>query len=173
MVTALVMLIPLLGNTFVDGWNWPLRAFVVAGLLVFSFALAHAHLTRNSGQIAYRTAVGIALVTTFVLMWGNLVQGADDINPHANLYFWVPLIELGGAAIARFRPRGMARALFVTALAQAVVVTIVLIIRDPQAMPWTAPVLRGFAGNTLFAMAFLASALLFRKASRDERVSPA
>jgi len=62
----------------------------------------------------------------------------------------------------------MARALFVTALVQALVLVIALIIRNPQVTPWTAAVLRGFGGNAVNVVLFVASALLFRKAARGE-----
>ena len=78
------------------------------------------------------------------------------------------MVGIIGAARARFQPNGMARALFVTALVQALVLAIALIIRNPQVTPWTAAVVRGFAGNAFNAMLFVASALLFRKAGRGE-----
>jgi hypothetical protein len=62
----------------------------------------------------------------------------------------------------------MARALFVTALVQALVLVIALILLNPQVTPWTPAVLRGFGGNAFNAMFFVVSALLFRKAAREE-----
>src|SRR5882724_1444330 len=73
-VTALVLLIPLLGNRFVDGWNWEFRGFVLAGTLVFGTALTYELITRNVDRIAYRAAVGVALAAAFVLVWMNFVQ---------------------------------------------------------------------------------------------------
>jgi hypothetical protein len=70
--------------------------------------------------------------------------------------------------MARFQPKGMARALFATAFAQALVLAIVLIIRDPQVTPWSAAVVRGFGLNAFFLILFVGSALLFRKAARGE-----
>lgn len=84
------------------------------------------------------------------------------------MYLWVPLVGIVAAAMARFRPDGMARALFVTALAQALVLAILLMTRNPQVTPWTAAVLRGFGANAFFVMLFVGSALLFRKAGRGE-----
>ena len=81
------------------------------------------------------------------------------------------IVGLIGAAVARLRPNGMARALFVTALAQALVLAvavILLIARNPQVTTWTPPEWRGFGGNAFFAMLFGGSALLFRKAGRGE-----
>jgi hypothetical protein len=165
LITAFLLLIPLLGNYFVEGWNWELRGFVLVGTLVFGLGLTYQLITRHVDTIAYRAAVGIALATAFVLVWGNFVQAADDVNPAALMYLWVPLVGIIGAARARFKPNGMARALFATALAQALVLAISLTVRDPQATPWTAPVLRGYGGNAFFFMLFVISALLFRKAA--------
>jgi hypothetical protein len=100
--------------------------------------------------------------------YGNFVQAADDVNPAAMMYLGVPIVGIVAAAVARLRPNGMTRALFVTALAQALVLAIALIIRDPQATPWSWAVLRGFGGNALFLGLFIGSALLFRKAARAE-----
>jgi hypothetical protein len=166
-VTALILLIPLLGNRFVDGWNWELRAFVLAGVLLFGTALTYQLVTRNMNTVAYRVAAGVALAAAFVLVWMNFVQAADDVNPAALMYLVVPLVGIIGAAMARFRPESMARALFATALAQALVLVIALM-RNPQATSWTAPVLRGFGLNAFFALLFFGSALLFRTAARGK-----
>lgn len=169
--TVLILSIPLLRSLFVSGWDWDVRVFLLVGAvgtLLFSIGLACQMVIRKLGTTVYRAAVGVALVTTFGLVWGNFVQAADDVNPAAMMYLSVPLVGIIGAAVARFRPDGMARALFVTALAQALVLAIVLIVRNPQVTPWTAAVLRGFGGNAVFFMLFVGSALLFRKARRGE-----
>lgn len=169
-ITALILLILLLCNHFVDGWNWPPGAFVVVGALLFCIVFTYQLLTRNRHAIAYRAAVCIAFVAGFLLTWGNFVQMAD-VTPAAAMYFGVPIVGLIGAAVARLRPNGMARALFVTALAQVLVLAAaltILISRNPQVTTWTPPELRGFGGNALFAMLFAWSALLFRKAGHDQ-----
>jgi len=170
LITALILPIPLLGNHFVDGWNWPPGAFVVVGALLFGMGLTYELVTRNRDAIAYRAAVGIAFAAAFLLTWGNFVQMAD-VTPAAAMYFGVPMVGAVGAAVARLRPKGMARALFATALAQALVWAVaftILITRNPQVTSWTPPELRGFAGNAFNVMLFVASALLFRTAAREE-----
>jgi len=127
-------------------------------------------MTRNSNTIAYRAAMAIALVATFALCWGNLVQWAD-VNPAAAMYFGTPIVMVIGSAIARLRPNGMARALFVTALVQAsafLIVLTLMLIREPQFTFWTPPELSGFAGNAVNLIMFIGSALLFRKAGRRQ-----
>jgi len=76
------------------------------------------------------------------------------------------IVGIVGATMAHFRPDGMARALFATALARALVLAGALIIRNPQVAPWTPAVLRGFSLNAFLVMVFFGSAVLFRKAAR-------
>ena len=165
LITALILVIPVLGNRFAD-WNWNVGAFVRIGSLLFGLGVTYELITRNVDTIAYRSAVGIALVAAFLLVGVNFVQAADDVNPAAMMYLGVPLVGIIGVAMARLRPGGMARALFATALAQALILTIALIIRNPQVTPWTAAVLRGFGLNAFFVVSFVGSAFLFRKAAR-------
>jgi len=110
-ITALILLILLLCNHFVDGWNWPLRAFVMVGALIFGIGFTYELITRNRHAIAYRATVGIAFTAGFLIVWGNFVQMAA-VTPAAAMYFGVPIVGLIGAAVARLRPNGMARALF-------------------------------------------------------------
>ncbi len=167
-ITALILLIPLLGNYFVAGWNWELRGFLLVGTILFGIGLTYQLVTRNVDTSAYRAAVGVALVAAFLVVWINFVQAADDVNPAAMMYLVTPLVGIIGAVIARFRPdgpEGMARALFATALAQALILAIVLM-RNPPVTSWTAAVARGFGLNAFFVVLFVGSALLFRTAFR-------
>ena len=115
----------------------------------------------------YRYAVGVALVAALLLVWINLavgVIGTEDDN--ANLmYVGVLAVGIIGAIIARLRPPGMARALFATALAQALVAVIALIFG--LGLPWSPPVeILGL--NGFFVALFLGSAWLFRNAAREQ-----
>jgi hypothetical protein len=171
LVTALILTILVLASHFVHDWNWHPGAFFVVGALVFGIGFTYELITRNRDAVAYRAAVGIAFAAGFLLMWGNFVQMAD-VTPAAAMYFAVPIVGILGAAVARLRPNGMARALFATALAQALVLAVVLMIlitRNPQVTSWTPPELRGFGGNAFYVMLFVASALLFRKAGACAR----
>ena len=176
LITALILGVPLLRSLFAGGWGWDIRAFLLVaavGTLLFGIGLTLQMLIRKLGTSAYRAGVGVALLAVFLLVWGNFVQGADNVNPAAFGYFVVPMVGMIGAAMARFQPNGMARVVFVTALAQALVLVVALVIRNAQVTPWTAAVLRGFAGNAVNAMLFVASALLLRKAARAESAAGA
>lgn len=173
-ITVLILGVPLLRSLFAGEWGWDIRAFLLVGAvatLLFAMGLTIQMMIRKLGTTTYRAAVGVALVTVFLLVWGNFVQGADGVNRAAFSYFVVPVVGIIGAGMARFQAKGMARALFVTALVQALVLVILLTTRDPEVTPRSAAVLRGFAGNAMNAMLFVASALLFRRASRGEPVS--
>ena len=170
LVTALILSMLLLASQLVDGWNWRPGGFVVVSVIVFIIGFTYELVTRNRDAIAYRAAVGMAFVAGFLLLWGNLVQMAD-VTPVAAMYFGVPVVGLIGAAVARLRPNGMALALFVTALAQALVLAVAvtfLLTQNPEVATWTPPEWRGFGGNAFLAVLFGGSALLFRKAGQGE-----
>ena len=164
LATAFILLIPLLAE-----WPWTLFDFVFAGALIFGTGLTYVLAARKAGNLAYRAAVGVALAAAFLLVWvtGAVgIIGSEDNN--ANLMY-VGVLAVGaiGAIVARFRPHGMARALFATALAQALVSVIALIIG--LGSPWSPPgVLGVLILNGFFAGLFVGSALLFRYAAREQ-----
>jgi hypothetical protein len=174
--TGLILLIPLLGNLFVDGWNWPPFAFAFWGALLFGTGLIYELIASKGGTIAYRVAVGIACATGLVLVFINAAAGIIGDGPVNLMYLGVLAVGFVGALIARFHPRGMALALFATAVAQMLVPVIALVIwkagwqdllidpnsPHPPFHPGITPV---FGLNAFFAMLFVGSALLFRRAS--------
>jgi len=171
-IVALIMLAPLLAR-----WNWPPYAFAFWGALLFGTGLAYELIARKGGTIAYRAAVGIACATGFILFWINAAVGIIGDGPVNLMYLGVLAVGFVGAFIARFQPRGMALALFATAVAQMLVPVIALVIWkagwqdlliDPNSPhppfdPGIAPV---FGLNAVFAMLWVVSGLLFRRAAR-------
>jgi hypothetical protein len=86
------------------------------------------------------------------------------------MYFVVLLIGFAGAIFVRFTPRGMARVMSITAMAQALVPVIALIIWQP---PLSIGVVMVFALSTVFALLFAGSAILFyRSSTKSEEVQP-
>ena len=162
LATALILLIPLLTAP-----AWSLADFVLAGALIFGTGLAFV-LVAKAGNIAYRAAVAVALAAALLLVWvtGAVgIIGSEDNN--ANLmYFGVLAVGIIGAIVARFRPHGMARALFATALAQASVAVIALIFGLGSGNP--PGVLGILILNGFFVGLFVGSALLFRNAGREQ-----
>ena len=130
--------------------------------LVFTLA------TRVTRNHAYRYATGVALVAAFVLVWVNGAVGIiGNENNDANLmYFGVLAIGIIGALVARFRPRGMARTLFATALAQMLVAAIALFADlGPMGPTWPLDIL---ILTLFFTALWLLSAWLFRVAARQQ-----
>jgi hypothetical protein len=114
----------------------------------------------------------MACVTALLLIWITLavgVIGSED-NPANMLYLGVLIVGGVGAATARLRPRGMSRTLFATAVAQAVVPVLAIVIWKPLvAGEENLPGLIGvFFLNAFFVLLFVASAVLFRRAGDAE-----
>ena len=161
LAAAFILLLPLLAMQITDEVVWDLADFAVAGALLVGTGLMYELAARKAGNIAYRAAVGIALAAALLLVWMNLAVGiiGSEDNPANLMYVGVLAVGIIGAIIARFQPHGMARALFATALAHALVPVIALIIWKP---PLTSVVL---GVNVFFVGLWVGSALLFRSAS--------
>ena len=113
----------------------------------------------------YRSAVGVALAAALILVTVG-VLGPDDEHPADLMYIGVLAVGIIGAIIARFQPHGMARALFATALAQALVAVIALIFGLGSGSP--PGVLGILILNGFFVSLFVGSAWLFRNAAREQ-----
>ena len=167
LAAAFILLLPLLAMQITDEVVWDLADFAVAGALLVGTGLTYELAARMTGNTAYRAAVGLALAPALILVWVNLAVGliGTEDNPANLMYGGVLAVGIIGAIIARFRPHGMARALFATALAQALVPVIELIIGKPRVT--SLEVFLGVLGvNAFFVMLFVGSALLFRRAAR-------
>jgi hypothetical protein len=165
LATAFILLLPLLAMQFTDEVVWGLADFAVAGGLLFGAGLTYQLVARKAGNIAYRVAVGVAVAAALILVWMNLAVGliGSEDNPANLMYVGVLAVGIIGALIARLRPHGMARAMFATALAQALVAVIALIAR--LGYPWSGP-LEILVLNGFFVALFVGSARLFRRAAR-------
>jgi hypothetical protein len=148
--------------------NWDLADFVLAGALLFGTGLAYVLVASKADTIAYRAAVSLALAGALLLVWINLAVGiiGSEDNPANWLYIGVLAVLIIGSLIARFRPQGMARALFATALAQALV-TIIALIAENYLAAFEILMLNGF-----FVALWVGSALLFRRANATLNLQP-
>ena len=162
LVTAVLLLIPLLGN-----WPWSLGDFVFAGALIFGTGLAYVLVAKGGSRIAYRAAFGVSLAAAFLLVWINVAVGIiGEPDEAANLmYIGVLLVGVSGVFVARFRSKEMARALLATAFAQALVAGISLIFGLGSGSP--PGVLGILILNGFFVSLFVGAALLFRFAGRN------
>lgn len=156
---ALLLMLPLVAMQFTREVNWDLSDFVAFGVMLTVACGTYELAARMTGNGAYRTAVGIAVATGFILVWINLAVGiiGNEDNVLNLLYGGVLLIGMLGALIARFRPQGMARTLVATAIAQGLVAV-------------TAQVAGHFTWvlTAVFVALWLTSAHLFGKAAREQ-----
>jgi len=163
---AALMLVPLVAMQFTSEVAWDLADFVFMGALLLGVGGAYEFLSRKTGNIAYRAAVGLALAGAFLLVWLNAAVGIIGTEQDdANLMFGgVIAIGIIGAVIARFKPNGMAHTLVAMGLAQLLIAAIALIDgfgATGPAWPNDVLLLTGF-----FTALWFASALLFRRAAR-------
>lgn len=167
-LAAALLLLPLVAMQFTDEVNWDLFDFAAFASMLLGAGVLCELAMRMTFNAAYRFAVGIAVAGAFLLIWVNLAVGiiGSEDNPANLMYAAVLAIAVIGAVIGRFQPIGMARALSVTALAQALVGIIALAAGSgspdpdvPQAIVFSS----GF-----FGALWLLSAYLFRRAAHDQ-----
>lgn len=129
MIAALLLLSPLVAMQFITEVSWDKTDLAVMGTMLFSTCGAYELAARMTENIAYRAAVGVAVVTALFLIWINLAVGiiGPEDDPANLMYGGGLAVGILGALFARFRPRGMVRALITVALAQAVVGAIALV----------------------------------------------
>lgn len=112
-------LIPLVAKLLVD-IPWTTFDFVAWGVMLLVAAGVCEVGLRLSGALAYRAGVVVAAGTSFLIVWSNLAVGiiGDENNPLNQIFFAVIAVGIVGAFLARFRAKGMALAMLVTAIAQ-------------------------------------------------------
>ena len=137
---------------------------VIAGILLLITGLLYLLVASRGRNGAYKLAVGVAVAASVLLVWGNLAVGfiGSEDNPANLLYAGVLAVGFIVATMAQLRPLGMSKALFATALTQFAVPFVAMLIWKPAL---NAGVLWVLVLNTLFAGLWVASALLFRRAS--------
>lgn len=173
-VTALILLIPLVAMQFTDEVNWDLADFVIVGVVLFGAGLAYELIGSRSdlpageaGKTVYRVAFGIGLLGALLLFWVNGAVGiiGSENNPANWLYIAVFVVGLIGSLISRFKPRGMSYTLFTAAAVQLLIPVFALLVWPAQASWGNAGVIGVFIFNSIFAILFITSGLLFRRAA--------
>jgi len=154
-----VLMVPLVASQVVDGWNWPVGAFVRVYVLFFGTGMVFALVARRMGAWSYKAGVGVALLAGFALGWSTMVQTADSGHPERLWYLSVLVVGFIGTCLARLKAPGLAVTLFAMAATLALI-SVVLPSGAPSDMA-----LRMAIGHGVFVALFTASGLLFRHAS--------
>ncbi len=75
LISAILLLIPLIAMQFTDEVNWNLLDFVVAGALLLGTGLICDFALRKINKIKYRIAVCVAVLVVLMLIWAELAVG--------------------------------------------------------------------------------------------------
>lgn len=179
LITACLLLIPLIAMQFTGEVDWSLFDFLVAGTLLFGTGITYVLIASQVNGAVYRIAVGLAIGASLLLIWTNLAVGilGSENNPANLMYGGVLAAGFLGAIIARLQPKGMSVTLFAMAFVQILVPIIALIIMKPQSASieeflytWHNKGVIGVFGVTaFFATLFAGSALLFRQAAEKDK----
>jgi hypothetical protein len=164
---TLLLLLPLLAMQVTDDLDWDVADFAVFAAMLIAAGGMYELAARKSGNTAYRTGVGLALAAAFILIWMNLAVGiiGSEDNPANLMYGGVLAVGIIGAIIAHFQPQGMARTLVAMALTQTLVGVIAGISgSESTGANWPGVIV---CLNVCFAMLWLVSAWLFRKAAQE------
>jgi len=154
---ALLLLAPLVAMRFTREVDWSPVDFLVMGTLLALVGGAYELAVRVARTHVYVIAFGVAVGTAFLTIWANLAVGivGEPAEPINRLYFGVVAVAVIGAALARLRSAGMARAMLATAIAQAAG-SLVGLFADGVTV---------FVLTAAFAVLWLVSAALFRRAA--------
>lgn len=144
------------------GEGWTFGDYVFASLILYGALGAYELVSRMAkGNLLYRVAAGLGIGTAVMMVWSIAAVGLTDTDADA-FYFLALLVGAVGALAARFRPRGMARVMFVTAALTALV-GVVSLLAGAVAPPTTALQVLGISG--FFAVLLGGSAVLFQEAA--------
>lgn len=159
-----LFLLPLVAMQFTDEVAWTAFDFVFWGGMLLVACGVYEAATRISSDRWYRAGVGAAVVGGFLVAWVNGAVGmiGSEGNPYNLLFLAAIAVGAIGALIAWFKPAGMARALYATAAAHALVGVVAL------AAGWD---MRGAVLSLFFVLPWLVSAGCFRQAARSMRAA--
>ena len=158
---GVLLLAPWVAMQFTYEVAWTGSDFIIFGAMLLAASVAFEMATRVARVPSHLLASLIAIGAAFLLLWANLAVGIVDEPEHpANLMF-LGVLAMGavGSGLVRLRARGMAYVLAVMAVVQAIAggIAIRMDTQEPTAF------VLGFTG--LYMVAWLTSALLFRKAA--------
>ncbi|CAN7252498.1 hypothetical protein LJR143_000976 [Pseudoxanthomonas sp. LjRoot143] len=159
----LLLLAPWVAMQFTHEVAWTGSDFAVFGVMLLTACVAFEMATRVARVPSYLLASLIAIGAAFLLLWANLAVGIVDEPEHAANLLFLGVLAIGaiGSGLVRLQARGMAGVLAAMAVVQMVAGGIAMRM-DTQESP---AFVLAFTG--LYVVAWLTSALLFRKAAKS------
>ncbi len=118
-------MIPLLAMQFDSSGevNWSVFDFMFMGLLLSACQLAYVLMSSRFKSLAYKSALAMAILVIFLLVWVNAAVGiiGNENNPANLMYLGVILLGIAGAWVSRLQAKGMALTLLFCCLAMVLV----------------------------------------------------
>ncbi len=160
-IGALILVVALGANQFAVEMAFD-ETLVQTGCLLFGIGIAAELSSKLTGRAAYRTALLLAVLSILILGWVTTAVGivGSEYNDLNLMYGGVIVVAIVGVILARFRSRGMSRAMYATALAQVVATTIAFSPGLNAPFGWAFELV---AVNGFFFALFIGSAVLFSR----------
>lgn len=83
---GVILLVPVLGNLFVDGWNWALFDFIFAGTLLFVTGLAIDIVIQELANPIHKILAIILIIGVLIIIWLELA--VDGVSRLLNVLFF-------------------------------------------------------------------------------------
>jgi hypothetical protein len=119
---ALLLLAPAIAMRFPgSGVNWTTSDFIFAGIVFAIVGALFELAARATRNLSYRAGVVAAVACAFLQLWITLAVGiiGSEDNPANWTYIAMVLAAMSVAAVTLGEPRGLARAMIVMAILQA------------------------------------------------------
>lgn len=165
-LVAGLLITPAIAMRFTDEVRWTISDFMFAGLVLVGAGVIVELAVRATDDWSYRIGAGLAVLASVLLLWltGAVgIIGSED-HPANLLYIGVVFSAFVGAVASRFRAGGLSLAM-ASAAAFQTIIGVLAVMRDwgEGSENWPRPVI---VLSIVFALIWLASAALFRRAAR-------
>lgn len=165
-LVAGLLIAPAIAMRFTEEVQWTPFDFIVAGVVLIGAGVVAELTVRASGDWSYRFGAGLAVLGSVLLLWltGAVgIIGSED-HPSNLLYPGVIGLAFVGAVASRFHAGGLSLTMASVAAVQIVIgILAVLLGWGEGSENWPRPVI---LLSIFFGLIWLASAALFRRASR-------
>jgi len=166
--TLLLLLVPLYGNSYIDGWNWGVFDFVFAFVAIYGALAFFEFLRRKSaGNSSYSFGTGLGIATSFLLVWINAAVGiiGNGDNGTNLIYLIVLFYGLAATILVNFKATALSRVAFTVAAAVFAVPLVSLTFVYEEMVNTPPGILGVFVLNTFFVVLFTVTGFILRRAS--------
>ena len=168
-ISSLLLLIPFTASLFSEEMDWSVFDYILMWGMLFITGLTYSFITRNSQDLVYRAAVGLSVLTGFLLTWVNLAVGliGSEDNPINLSYMFILALGILASFFIRFKAIGMT-VIMISMAACMFMVALVALLLGMQHLPWSSfTQILGVTG--FFMLPMLVSAILFYQSYIDSK----